>query len=382
MKIDHISLYPYQIPLRAPFITAHHTLTQRSGAIIQVHTQDGIVGNGEITPLPGFTSYTLQDALSPLPALIKQLVGKRVDEALADLLHIRASLPPATVSGLELALLDALGKTQQRALHTLLITPGTDTDKVQDDVTIAQRSAIRVNAVIGAQALESAVRQAQEAIARGFSCIKLKVGSDAKTDFERITAVREAVGPEVHVRLDANEGWSFAQAHEILSRCAHLAIQYVEQPLRADDLAGMSKLRQAVPVAIAADEALHDLVSARRILAAGAADILIVKPQFAGGLYSGRQIIHEAAEQGVQCVITSAIGTGIGLAGDLHLAAASPEVSLACGLATLHMLVDDLIIEDLAIHNGFLTIPNGPGLGVRLDNQALAHYNHLYTSNT
>src|SRR5207249_805711 len=103
-------------------------------------------------------------------------------------------------------------------------------------------------------------------------------------------------------------------------------IQYVEQPLKANDLTGMHNLRQAVPIPIAADEAVYDLISARRVLAAQAADVLILKPQLVGGLHVSRQIIQEAREHGVHCVITSAIETGIGIAASLHLIAASPEV--------------------------------------------------------
>ena len=86
------------------------------------------------------------------------------------------------------------------------------------------------------------------------------------------------------------------------------------------------------------------------------------------------RLFSEATQHGVQCVITSTLEAGIGLAGALHLAAASPEVTLECGLATLHMLADDLLIDDLPLDHGFLVVPEGPGLGIRLDRNALAHY--------
>ena len=190
----------------------------------------------------------------------------------------------------------------------------------------------------------------------------------------RVAAVREAIGPDIRLRLDANEAWSLEQAIAILSNCAQFDIQYVEQPIKASDLAGMHTLRQAVPMAIAADEALYDLKSARRILDSQAADILIVKPQLAGGLRVGRQIIQEAAQRGIRSVVTSTLETGIGLVAALHLAAASPEVTLECGLATGHLLVDDLLVDDLPIRNGFLAVPTGSGLGIVLDREALDKY--------
>jgi len=136
----------------------------------------------------------------------------------------------------------------------------------------------------------------------------------------------------------------------------------------------MRDLRRAVPIPIAVDEALHGLESAQLVLDNEAADILVVKPQLAGGLHAVQQIMQAAAERGVRSVITSAIETGIGVAAALHLAAASPAVTLECGLATLHLLVDDLLVEGLPVREGFMTVPTGSGLGVTLDRKALDKY--------
>ncbi len=234
---------------------------------------------------------------------------------------------------------------------------------------------VPVNIVIGALSTENAVISAREAICAGYSCIKLKVGGNhPEAEIARIAAVRNAIGPDIHLRLDANEAWTFAEAMTILSRCAPYNIQYVEQPLLARDLDEMRALRYNVPVPIAADEAVYDLESARRVFAHEAAQVLILKPQLAGGLRAGRQILSEAAQHGVQCVITSMIEAGVGIAGALHLAAASPEVTLECGLATLHLLADDLLIDDLTLDHGFLSVPTGSGLGVQLDRNSLARY--------
>ncbi len=237
---------------------------------------------------------------------------------------------------------------------------------------------VPVNVVIGAMATENAVIRAREALDAGYSCIKLKVGNDhPEAEIARIAAVRNAIGPGIHLRLDANEAWTFAEAMTILSQCAPYNIQYVEQPLPAQALDEMRTLRYNVPVPIAADEAVYDLESARRALAHEAAQILILKPQLAGGLRAGRQILSEAMQHGVQCVITSTIEAGIGITGALHLAAASPEVTLECGLATLHLLADDLLLAHLTLASGFLTVPTGSGLGVQLDRKALARYTAL-----
>ena len=193
-------------------------------------------------------------------------------------------------------------------------------------------------------------------------------------EIERVASVRDAIGPAMHLRLDANEAWHLEEAIAILSRCVPYDIQYVEQPLQAHDLVGMCTLRQAIPIPLAVDEAVYNQESAYLVLDSEAADILVIKPQLAGGLHVGQQIIQAAIERGIRSVITSTFEAGIGLTAELHLAAASPAVTLECGLATLHLLVDDLLIGDLPIRDGFLAVPTGPGLGVELDRQALDQY--------
>src|SRR5260370_14017762 len=112
-------------------------------------------------------------------------------------------------------------------------------------------------------------------------------------------------------------------------------MQYIEQPLKAHDVAGMRTLRQAIPIPIAADEALHSLESARLVLDSEAADILVIKPQLAGGLRVGQQIIQNATERGIRSVITSTLEAGKGLGAPLEPGAATPAITLECGFATL-----------------------------------------------
>ncbi len=367
MKIVDIQWRNYRLPYLSGFSTAHGVMTAREGIIVQVTTRQGITGIGEIAPLPAFGGGSLADAATLLPALIARLHHKSLHEALDLLLtegKVGTKAAPA-LCGLEIALLDVLGKAEGCGVCTLLSPAGS-----------APRATVPVNAVVGARATKAAVAIVRDARKSGFGCVKLKVGwgVSVREEVERVAAVRAAIGPAMHLRLDANEAWNLEEAIAVLSQCVPYDIQYVEQPLKAQDLAGMRALRQAIPIPVAADEALRSLESAHRVLDNEAADILVIKPQLAGGLRVGQQIIQAATERGVRSVITSTNEAGIGLAAALHLAAASPAVTLECGLATLHLLVDDLLIADLPVHNGFLTVPTGPGLGVALDWEALDSY--------
>ncbi len=400
MKIVDIQWRNYRLPFLNSFSTAHSVMTAREGIIVQVTTRQAISGIGEIAPLPAFGGGSFADACTLLPALAALLHDKTLHEALdlvltecktgnvgasakrsgarintsrpspsAELAErvsiLRPALSTSTLCGLEIALLDLIGKTEGCGICTLLSPAGS-----------APRAAVPVNAVIGARATEAAIATARDARRNGFRCVKLKVGWGVSVheEIERIAAVRDAIGPAMHLRLDANEAWKLEEAIAILSQCVPYDIQYVEQPLKAHDLAGMRTLRQAIPIPIAVDEALHSLESARLVLDSEAADILVIKPQLAGGLRVGQQIIQAATERDVRCVITSTLETGIGLVAALHLAAASPAVTLECGLATLDLLIDDLLIDDLPVRDGFLAVPTGPGLGVALDREALDRY--------
>jgi o-succinylbenzoate synthase len=376
MLIESVRWQAYRLPMRNQFTTAHEAINWRTGAIVEILTSQGVSGFGEVAPLPSFGVGTMKEAEHVLKTISPSLVGQTLPSAL---IHLQSQadqtnqgnreeqkmFSPPAFCGLEIALLDALGKQEQRSLSSLL-SPGNTPPRKQ----------VAINIVVGATRPEDAVQAALKAIEAGFTCIKLKVGimGSNQAEIERIKAVRSAIGPSIQLRLDANEGWEPEQAYTILTACEPLTIQYIEQPIKAGLLDEMRNLRQRVSIPIACDEGLLGLASARQILQSQAADLLIIKPQFAGGLLAARQIITEATEQGVGCVITSAIEAGIGLVADLHLAAASPEITLACGLGTLPLLADDLLVEDLASQAGYLSVPTGPGLGVNLNHEALAIY--------
>jgi o-succinylbenzoate synthase len=367
MNVVEVQWQGYRLPFHQNFSTAHAKMAAREGIIVRVITDHGIEGFGEIAPLPAFGGGSLTAAITQLSALVECLQLKTLQQAL-ELLFTEGQAVASTSPvrcGLEIALLDALGKANGCAVSTLLAPVG-----------FAPRATVPVNAIISAGEMEAAIAIARDARKSGFRCVKLKVGlgSSAREEIERIAMVRDAIGPEMHLRLDANEAWSLDEANAILSHCIPYDIQYIEQPLKAHDLAGMRALRQGVPIPIAADEAVHGLESAYQVLASEAADILIIKPQLAGGLRVGQQINQAAAERGVQSVITSTLESGIGLAAALHLAAVSSGIAFECGLATLHLLVDDLLVSDLPICDGFMAVPTGPGLGVVLDWEALNKY--------
>lgn len=372
MKLVNLSWSRYCVPFRVPFHTAHGALSYRAGALVTMRTDAGFMGIGEIAPLPEQSGQSLGDSLKALPRLAHTLQNRELSDILRFVAAQSADgqLPAPLICGLETALLDALAQADHQRVADLLIC---DYSSGTDGAVEVPRPHVPVNAVIGGADIAATIAHAQTALAAGFTCLKLKL-TDATTALARVAAVRAAIGPTPRLRLDANAGWNYEQARTLLAQCAAYDIEYIEQPLPAHDLPGMASLRRVSPVPLAADEALTGLGSARRILQARAADILILKPQLAGGLRICRQIIQEAHAQGVTCVLTSTLETGLGVAATLHLAAASPEITLPCGLATLNLLADDLLQTSLLIQQSRITLPSGPGLGVHLNQVALDRY--------
>lgn len=172
MKITQLRWYCYRTPFRASFTTVHGAMAEREGIIVQVTNEQGITGIGEIAPLPDFGGGSLADAVAALPMLVACLESKTVDEALSLVLawgQTGAQDASATAApvlcGLEIALLDVLGKAEGCGVSTLLSPVGS-----------APRATVAVNAVIGATTTAAAIAAAQEAVKRGFLCVKLKVG--------------------------------------------------------------------------------------------------------------------------------------------------------------------------------------------------------------
>ncbi|WP_149401551.1 o-succinylbenzoate synthase [Dictyobacter arantiisoli] len=369
-EIGAVRWYVYRVPLPGQLSSAHETLAIRAGVMVEIETRSGLVGCGECAPLPAFRGGSLEDVLALLPAVAQQLYNQTFYSALA---LVQQTGELALSFALEAALLDLAGQYYHCSVAALLALPDLSAIPLNAEHRPI-RDVVAVNTVIGSQEVGIAVRQAEVAVAAGFTCVKLKVGRDTQLALEVARSIREALGPAIHLRLDANEAWNFEQARAFLRACEPLKIQYVEQPLPRDDLAGMALLRKCTTIPLAADEVLSDLASARCVLTAQAADILIVKPQLTGGLLLARQMIHEASVQGVRCVVTSTIEAGVGVMSALQLAAASPEIQLECGLATLQMLADDLIVETIPVKHGHMALPGQAGLGVHLDKAALAKY--------
>lgn len=216
-----------------------------------------------------------------------------------------------------------------------------------------QRTAIPVNATVPAVGPALAGRLARVG---GASTAKVKVadpGGSLAEDLDRVAAVREALGPEGKIRVDANAAWTFDDARHALPRLDRAAggLEYAEQPCA--DITDLAALRRALDIPIAADESVRRAEDPLRVARAEAADVLVMKVQPLGGI---RRCLNLAAQAGLPVVVSSAIDSSIGLSAGLALAAALPQLEHACGLGTASLLTGDLTAQPLFARGGELPV--------------------------
>ncbi|MEL4358847.1 MULTISPECIES: o-succinylbenzoate synthase [unclassified Luteococcus] len=218
------------------------------------------------------------------------------------------------------------------------------------------RGAIPVNCTVPAVGPEDAHRIVRES---GCGTAKVKVaepGQELADDLARVEAVRDALGPEGKVRIDANGGWQVGQAVDNLRQLSRLGLEYAEQPVMAvEDLARLRTelARRGIDVPIAADESIRRSGDPERVKRLGAADIAVLKVQPLGGV---RRCLQLAEDLAMPVVVSSALETSIGIRMGIALAAALPELPHACGLNTLRLFTDDLLAEPLIAVDGYLPV--------------------------
>jgi o-succinylbenzoate synthase len=366
VKVLHLVTTRYSVPFRQPYVSAAGIATRREGLILQMTADNGMTGVGEAVLRPEVTDggAKLNEALKAIaPAVVSgEFLAADIEDFLRESLNRGRTAEDAAVANALIMAADTFYSHVFAASH--------DQSLAEFFAGIVGQPSpaaeVPVNALVTAWSTGEAVRQSAEAVEAGFSAIKLKVGMATNVTDEqaRIAAVREAIGPDVRLRLDANGAWSEQQAVETMAALAGYDIEYVEQPVAPGNLDMLKRARAAASILIAADEDADSTPAAKHVIEAGAADVLVLKPQSLGNFHSTAYLIGRARANGIGVVVTTTIDTGIGTAAALHLAA-SLSNGVAHGLATLPLLEDDVIkAPGLPIEAGVMNVPAAPGLGV------------------
>ena len=351
-RIEAMTIYRLRIPFHQTFRHALHNREESDAVIVKVIDSDGRSGFGESLPRSYVTGETSESMIGRIrehlaPRVFAQSFAPgwemfeylqsvasewtRVDERQSGL-----SAWNAAFCAVELALLD----WSLRADHCALA-----------DMLPPARYEVVYSGVISADAPNDAAALAKRMARLGIRQIKVKVGT--ADDAARLEAVRKAVGDEVALRADANGGWNADEAIEQLRRLARFKLQAIEQPVRADDLAGMKRVRQESNVAVMADESLVTLDQARRLIELGACDYFNLRLSKNGGIGASLAIARLAQEARIKIQVGAQVGeTGILSAAGRTLAAHVPALAFAEGSFGTWLLAEDVTFENVAFGSG------------------------------
>lgn len=354
-KIDCIVVHGYR---RKVFGRDSYTALGRGDvskhALVLVETDAGITGIGEIascfTRRGALLAAEVEEVLVPLligedPRELSRLV-ERMDAALY-------GSEPAK-AGVEMALWDILGKDLGAPVYRLL------GGKVRDRIPLSH------SITFGAP--EEMAAFAAERVAEGFRTVKAKVGQGHDRDVAAIAAIREAIGPDKRLRVDANMAWRSAkQAIAIIEDMEPYNPEMIEQPLEPRALDAMAEIRRAVRTPILADESVWAPRDAADVIRRGAADVVNVYVAESGGIGKARRTFEMCETFGIGCLIGSMPEFGVGTAAQIHLGIAMPNLGYDSDTCGVLYHESDLLKTPLRIEGGFAYPPEGPGLGIELD---------------
>ncbi|RXT05671.1 dipeptide epimerase [Ammoniphilus sp. CFH 90114] len=353
MKVSKIELIKQSTPLKKPFKTALRTAYAADEMIVRITADTGEVGYGAAPPTAVITGDTIHSIAGNIEEFIApRLMNQDLDE-IENLLHTVSSVlvnNNSAKAAVDMALYDLWAKKNKAPLYKLL---GGSRSKLETDITIS------VNAP------EEMADDAHDAVQQGISMLKIKVGNDAKLDLDRVTAVRERVGKDVLIRLDANQGWTRKEAVRIIRQMEDmdLQIELVEQPVKAHDLEGLKFVTDQVETPILADESMFSARDALKILEMRAADLVNIKLMKCGGIYQALKINAIAESYGVECMLGCMLESSIGITAAAHLAAAKKNITRV-DLDSALLLAENRVIGGVQYKGSEITLGVGFGLGI------------------
>ena len=341
------------VPLHTPFVTALRRTVTTDVVLVRVTDSDGVTGWGEAPQVWQVTGESLAGAeacvTGPLTAAV---VGTDADDLAATCRAVAGAVAAnqGAKAAVDVALHDLAARRRGVSLPVLL---GSSTHRLSTDVTLAAGDATAL------------AETARTRVSDGFTVLKMKVGTDAATDAARVAAVREAVGPAVALRLDANQGWSARDAVRVISTLEDrgLDVELVEQPVAAADLDGLAWVTARVSTPVMADESVYGLRDLVEVIRRRAADLVNVKLAKCGGLSTGRVLLDLARAHGMGTAVGSMMETHVGLGAAAALAAACGTTVVA-DLDAAWWAATSPYVGGLTYEGATVVLPDSPGLGI------------------
>ncbi len=330
--------------------------------LVSIETDEGVTGIGECTADIGFFGQTLEQVQAAVADYLgPQLVGADPLDREHLMWRIDYRRNSVAKAGIDLALHDLAGKVAGMPVSVLL--GGRPVDRVPVAIEISGGPP------------DAMAKRCLEFMAQGVRAFKPKIGGDPDQDAERLRVIREAVGPAVSLRADANQGYCPKDAIRLcrLAEAQGVGLELLEQPVPVWDLQGMAFVRRSVDTLIEADESCFSIQDAMQLIRHEAVDVLNIKLGKAGGFHNARKIAALAEGAGLKCVLGTSYGLGVEIAAKTHLFASTQLVTDAVEFTELGLhgnLLEGAWADRLALpldDDGCLPVPDGPGLGVALD---------------
>lgn len=354
MKITDIKIGEISVPLTTPFKTALRTVNSVNDVIVEVHTDTGHIGYGEAAPTGVITGDTKGAIIGAIRDHIRPtLIGMEVENFEVLMLTLQKCVLHNTSAkaAVDIALYDLFGQLYGAPLHKLL---GGYRKEIITDITISVNDP------------EEMARDSILAVKRGFETLKIKVGKDYLVDIERMKAIRNAIGYDVKLRIDANQGWNAKDAVKALRGMedAGLDIEFVEQPVPAHDIDGLKHVTDNITIPVLADESVFSAENALEIMQKRAADLVNIKLMKSGGLYNALKICSVAEIYGVECMIGCMLEAKVSVNAAVHLTAAKSIIT-KIDLDGPVLCSEDPVLGGAVFEDYKITVNDEPGLGIR-----------------
>lgn len=355
LRVVEADVLRFRFKLRKVFRTALGATDEQEEVIVRLRTEDGQEGWGEASPSAAIVGATVGTTLCALELLVPAVLGED-PRRIGYLVHKmdRAMLGQAPAkAAVDMALHDLAGRITGEPVWRML--GGHRTERVDTDFTV------------GIDAPETMASEAKDLVAQGFRTIKVKAGEDPEVDVARVQAVRRAVGDGVAIRIDANQGWTPSQAVWALAAMSDCSVEFVEQPVAAENIEGLSWVRARSEVPVMADEAVHSPEDALRVIRAEAADYVNIKLMKAGGLWRARQIATICHAAGVHNMIGGMVESNLSTAAAVHFAMAERNVVFGDLDLAEHGDARLVVEGGSEIRDGYQVVsdPEAPGFGFR-----------------
>ncbi len=353
MEIASIEIGAVKIPLIRPFITAVRRTEHVEDIVVRVKTKDGLMGYGSAAATPAITGESQASIVDAIRNFIApKLIGKRIDHftLLLNLIDSGIIKNTSAKAAMDIALHDLFAQYCRLPLYKFL---GGGNSRMTTSITISVKAA------------EEMAADAKQLMAQGFKVFKIKVGLNPLEDVQRIQKIRQEIGDSVKILVDANQGWNAKSAVQVIRHLEklNLAVEFIEQPVKANDLNSLKLVRNAVDECIMADEACFSPQDAFAIAKSDCSDGVNIKLMKSGGLYHANAIYHVAHSAGMQCMVGCMLESPIGIAAMASFAASKQHIQFV-DLDPIALIRTNPIIEGARLEGAEIVLSDRPGLGI------------------